>query len=90
MAIAIYFHPESLSAGQYDEAIKALDDAGAGHPAGRVHHSCFGPNDDLMVYEVWETQQAFEEYGKALMPILRKVGINPGIPDVMPMHNMIV
>ena len=90
MAIAIYFHPESLSAGQYDEAIKALDDAGAGHPAGRVHHSCFGPNDDLMVYEVWETQQAFEEYGKALMPILHKAGINPGTPHVMPMHNMIV
>ena len=90
MAIAIYFHPESLSAGQYDEAIKALDDAGAGHPAGRVHHSCFGPDGDLMVYEVWETQQAFEEYGKALMPILHKAGINPGTPDVMPMHNMIV
>jgi len=90
MAIAIYFHPESLSAGQYDEAIKALDDAGAGHPAGRVHHSCFGPDGDLMVYEVWETQQAFEEYGKALMPILHKAGINPGTPDVMPMHNMTV
>jgi hypothetical protein len=90
MAIAIYFHPKTLSAGQYDEAIRALDDAGAGRPAGRVHHSCFGPDDDLMVYEVWETQQAFEEYGKTLMPILGNAGIDPGTPDVMPIHNMTV
>ena len=67
MAIAIYFHPKSLSAGQYDEAIRELDAAGAGQPAGRVHHSCFGPGNALMVYEVWESQQAFEEYGPVLL-----------------------
>jgi hypothetical protein len=41
-----------------------------------------------MVYEVWESQQAFEEYGPVLMPILHKVGIDPGTPDVMPVHNL--
>jgi hypothetical protein len=90
MAIGIYFHPKSLSAGQYDEAIKELDAAGAGRPAGRIHHSCFGPDGDLMVYEVWESQQAFEDYGKVLMPILHKTGIDPGTPDVMPVHNMVI
>ena len=88
MAIAIYFHPKSLSAGQYDEAIRELEAAGAGQPAGRVHHSCFGPDGDLMVYEVWESPQAFEAYGPVLMPILHKIGIDPGTPDVMPVHNM--
>ena len=29
MAIATYFHPKSLSADQYDEAIKELEAAGA-------------------------------------------------------------
>jgi hypothetical protein len=88
MAIAIYFHPKSLSAGQYDEAVRQTDAAGAGHPAGRIHHSCFGPDGDLMVYEVWESQQAFEDYGQVLMPILQKIGIDPGTPDVMPVHNL--
>jgi hypothetical protein len=88
MAIAIYFHPKSLSAGQYDEAVRQLDAAEAGHPAGRVHHSCFGPDGDLMVYEVWESQQAFEDYGPVLMPILHNIGIDPGTPDVMPVHNL--
>jgi hypothetical protein len=89
MALAIYFHPKSLSAAQYDEAIRELDAAGAGHPAGRTHHSCFGPDGDLMVYEVWDSRQAFEAYGSVLMPILGKAGIDPGTPDVMPLHNLI-
>ena len=88
MAIAIYFRPQSLTAQQYDEAIAALEAAGAATPAGRVHHSCFGPDDALMVYEVWESPQAFEEYGPVLMPILHKVGIDPGTPDVMPVHHL--
>jgi len=90
MAIGVYFHPPSLSAGQYDEAVREVEAAGAERPAGRVHHSCFGPDGDLMIYEVWESQQAFEEYGQVLMPILHKTGIDPGTPDVMPVHNMTV
>ena len=89
MAIATYFHPESLTAQQYDEAIRQLEAAGAATPSGRVHHSCFGPDNALMVYEVWESPQAFEEYGSVLMPILQKVGIDPGTPDVMPVHNLV-
>ncbi|MGI9005385.1 MAG: hypothetical protein ACR2FU_04155 [Streptosporangiaceae bacterium] len=90
MAIAVYFHPKSLNQERYDKAIAELEAAGASHPAGRVHHSCFGPEGDLMVYEIWESQQAFEGYGPVLMPILHKAGIDPGTPDVMPIHNMIV
>jgi hypothetical protein len=88
MAIATYFNPPSLTASQYDEAIRELEAAGAANPAGRVHHSCFGTDNALMVYEVWESQQAFEEYGQVLMPILHKAGIDPGSPDVMPIHNL--
>jgi len=89
MAIAIYFHPRSLTAQQYDDANRQLEAAGIANPAGRVHHSCFGPDNALMVYEVWESQQAFEAYGPLLMPILDKAGIDPGTPDVMPVHNLI-
>ena len=88
MAIGVYFHPKSLSAKQYDEAVRQVDAAGARHPAGRIHHSCFGPDGDLMVYEVWESQQAFGAYGPVLMPILHNIGVDPGTPDVMPVHNL--
>jgi hypothetical protein len=90
MAIATYFHPNSLSAGRYDKAISELETAGAANPVGRIHHSCFGPDGELMVYEVRESQQAFEDYGPVLMPILHKIGIDPGTPDVMPIHNVAI
>ena len=89
MPLAIYFHPKSLTAEQYDSAVKELAAVGADRPAGRSHHSCFGTDGDLMVYEVWESQEAFEEYGKVLIPILTRIGIDPGAPDVMPVHNII-
>jgi hypothetical protein len=42
-----------------------------------------------MVYEVWESQEASDEFGKTLMPILQEVGIVPGQPIVEPIHNLI-
>ena len=89
MAIAIYFHPESMSAAQYDQAIKALDAAGVGNPAGRLHHSCFGPSDHLMVYDIWDSPESFQKFGETLMPILSSIGLDPGQPEIMPIHNII-
>jgi len=90
MAIAIYFHPESMSTAQYDEIIKRLDAAGQGNPPGRIHHSAFGEAEHLMVYDVWDSQESFDKFGATLMPILGELGIDAGQPAVMPVHNMIV
>ena len=89
MALAVYFHPASLTTAQYDDVINKLDAAGAGAPEGRLHHSSFGSDGSLMVYEVWESQAAFEAFAPTLMPILAGAGIDPGTPDVMPLHNLI-
>lgn len=89
MAIAIYFHPESMNSAQYDQTIKALDAAGVGNPAGRLHHSCFGPADHLMVYDVWDSAESFQKFGETLMPILADIGLDAGQPEIMPLHNMI-
>ena len=90
MAIGIYFSPAAMSAGNYDECIKSLRKAGAGNPPGRSYHASFGPNDKLMVFDVWTSQAAFDRFGKTLMPILQQLGIDPGQPSVMPMHKVIV
>ena len=89
MAIAVYFHPASLTTAQYDEVISKLDAAGSSAPDGRLHHSSFGADGSLMVYEVWESQEAFESFGPTLMPILGAAGIEPGTPDIMPVHNLV-
>ena len=90
MAIGVYFSPAAMSAASYDECLKRLKRAGAGHPAGRSYHASFGPNDKLMVFDVWSSQAAFDKFGKTLMPILQELGIDSGQPTVMPVHKVIV
>jgi hypothetical protein len=90
MAIGVYFSPAAMSAAQYDECIKLLKKAGAGHPAGRSYHAAFGAKDKLMVFDVWTSQAAFDKFGKTLMPILQQIGLDPGQPSVMEMHKVIV
>ena len=91
MALAFYFSPTPvMSAQQYDGCIKRLRKAGAGHPPGRVYHACFGTNESVNVFDVWTSQAAFEKFGQTLMPILKQLGVDPGQPRVMDVHNVIV
>lgn len=53
---------------------------------GRLHHSCFGEDGDLIVYDVWASQEAFEAFEGKLMPILNELGLEVGRPDVMLVH----
>ena len=89
MAITVLFTPRSLSASQYDESIKQLENAGAGVPQGRLYHVCFGTGTSLRIIEVWESQDAFNAFGPTLIPILQQVGIDPGQPDISEVHNSI-
>ncbi len=90
MALGFYFAPAAMSVATYDECIKQLKKAGAGHPAGRTYHASFGPADKLMVFDVWTSQAAFDKFGKVLLPILQGLGADPGQPSVMPIHKIIV
>lgn len=42
-----------------------------------------------MVFDVWESAEAFEAFGPTLMPVLEALAINVGEPDLMPLHHVI-
>ena len=88
MAIAVYFHPKGMTVEQYLEIHRRLDEAGAHEQPARLHHSCFGEDGDLMVYDIWESPEAFEEFGGTLMPILQEVGVDVGEPSIMMLHRV--
>ena len=90
MALGFYFAPAAMTAEKYDECLKLLRKAGAGHPPGRSYHASFGPKDKIMVFDVWTSQAAFDKFGKTLIPILKQLGVDPGQPSVMPVHKVIV
>ena len=72
----------------FEETHRRLGEAGLEDAAGRLHHSCFGEDGDLMVYDIWESQEAFEAFGAGLMPILADLGIDAGEPSIMAVHRL--
>ncbi len=87
MSLVINFKPKGGIAA-YDEAWKKLEAAGAAAPAGRLYHVSYGSDDDFRVTDVWESQEAFDAFGQTLMPILQEVGLDPGQPEVLPVHSI--
>jgi hypothetical protein len=89
MSVLIRFAPASLTAAQYDESISKLEAAGDFPPDGLEYHLCFGNEGSLRVSEIWDSKEQLEAFGERLMPVLSEVGIEPGEPEVMPVHNIV-
>lgn len=89
MALIVHFSPKGMNETKYAEILRRLQAAGAGAPAGRLHHVCYGPSDALSVVDVFDTPANFEAFGKVLVPILSAVGVDVGQPTVTPVHNII-
>jgi hypothetical protein len=74
---------------KYAEVMRRLDAAGAGAPAGRIHHTCYGDRRALRVTDIYDTAQSFEVFGQTLVPILAQLGIDVGQPEVVEVHNIV-
>jgi hypothetical protein len=89
MSILIRFAPASLTAEQYDESVRRLQGNGPWPPDGLDYHVCFGSEGKLRVSEIWDSQGQLDAFGERLMPVLAEVGIEPGEPELMEIHNIV-
>ena len=48
-------------------------------------HTCFREGNGLAVFDVWETQEAFEALGSKLMPIIQEMGVEMSPPQFVEM-----
>jgi len=90
MAISVYFAEANFTAKTYAEVIKRLEKAGLGMPKGRLYHASFGKEDNLQVFDVWESQETFAKFGETLLPIMAEIGYKPPTPMFSPVHNIII
>jgi hypothetical protein len=89
MSILIRFAPASLTAEQYDESVRKLQGNGPWPPDGLDYHVCFGSEGKLRVSEIWDSREQLDAFGERLMPVLAEVGIEPGEPELMDIHNIV-
>ena len=90
MAIVMRFASAGMTADKYAQVVKRLEEAGAGAPAGRLYHVCFGDPNDLRVSDIWDSQESFAKFGETLGPIMEELGIKAPEPEILEVHNIIV
>ncbi len=89
MSILVRFTPTAVTTQQYDESIRRIKEAGDWPPDGLEYHVAFGSDGNLRVSEIWDTREQWEEFGKRLMPLLADIGIEPGEPELLEVHNIV-
>ena len=85
--VVVLFDAPGFTARHFDQVWDGLRAAGQGHPKGLVSHVGFlNPNGNWNVVDVWESEEAYQEFGKILVPILQNTGVNVPPPKVIPAH----
>jgi hypothetical protein len=74
---------------QYDETVRRLEEAGEIPADGLDYHVCFTADGNVRVSEIWDSREQFEAFGEKLRPVLADVGIDPGEPEQLEIHNII-
>jgi hypothetical protein len=90
MSILARFTPASLTREQYEEATRRLQESEEQWPPdGMEYHVFFGSEGNFRVSEIWDSREQFEAFGERLGPALTDIGIDPGEPEVLEVHNII-
>ena len=90
MSVLIRFAPASeTTTDQYDETIRRLEGAGDFPPDGLEYHVCFLADGNVRVSEIWDSREQLDAFGERLMPVLSDIGIDPGEPEILEIHNIV-
>lgn len=89
--VVVQFNFPNVSLQQYDGVWDDLRASGNAHPKGLISHvGAPTPEGGLLVVDVWESEEAFNEFGKTLMPLIAKQEIPMIAPKVYPARFVLV
>jgi hypothetical protein len=95
MPVVAVFQSPSLTREKYEQSVvkvsggKSRADSPADWPVEGLlaHIAGDGPNG-FRVVDVWASEEAFQQFGETLIPILRELGVD-GEPEVYPAHTFV-
>jgi quinol monooxygenase YgiN len=75
MSVAVHITCGHMSKDDYERVIKELEASGASDPDGRQFHAAYG-DDDVHMFEVWETPEHFEAHRNDLVSAIQCAGVD--------------
>ncbi len=88
MSVVVRHQPRGLTREQYDEVSRRMERAGSWPPDGMDMHVLFGPEGDMRVSEIWDSEEQFRAFAGRLMPVLDEVGVAYAEPEVFQAHEL--
>ncbi|MFJ5776896.1 hypothetical protein [Streptomyces sp. NPDC093094] len=96
MAVVVVFEMPGMTEAQYERSAEMV----AGRPGpvkspadwpvpGLVSHTSAPTPDGWLVVDVWESEEAFRQFGETIVPILRELGVPEPELRVYPVHNVV-
>ena len=87
--IGVYIVTKNMTVDQHSKGRARLRESGAPESAMKVH-SCFGEDGQLQVFDVWESQEAFDQFLTFLGPVMEQLGIELAQPPtIMPIVDLV-
>src|SRR5438874_11134948 len=81
----------SVTAEQYDETIRRLEQSGDWLPKGLEYHVACKSNGNFRVSEIWDSREQVDAIGERLMLVLKDAGIEiAGEREMIATHNIII
>jgi hypothetical protein len=85
--VLVHFDFANVTAQQYEKVWQDLRASGNKNPKGLLYHvGAPKPGGGWTVIDVWESEQAFKDFGMILMPFIQKNGIPNVMPSIQPVH----
>jgi hypothetical protein len=96
MALVVILDMPGMTQAQYEKSAEKV----AGRPgpvtstsdwpvAGLISHTAAPTEHGWLVVDVWDTEAAFEEFGRTLLPILLELGVPEVHPRTYPVFTMV-
>lgn len=95
MAVVAVFQSADLTQAKYEETVRRLtggrsrlETPGDWPVEGLLAHVAGESPSGFRVVDVWESEEAFQQFGEKLEPIMNDLGINEA-PEVYPLHTLV-
>ncbi|WP_457032887.1 hypothetical protein [Kitasatospora sp. P5_F3] len=95
MAIIVIFELPGMTQAAYEQTTVMVGGPdGVKSPAdwpvaGLISHTAGPTPDGWCVVDVWESEEAFRQFGEIIVPILREVGAPDVQPKIYPVFNQV-